>query len=114
MFPDGRMETSWKIVPGAAWHDGSPLTTDDLLFTLEVKRDKELPFASNALFDFVETAAALTSEIDGLGRKLGCRGVQVRLRPDQRWLRRWFERHAYEIRAVTFAKPLERIASSRC
>jgi ABC-type transport system substrate-binding protein len=26
-FPDGRMETTWTIRPGAAWHDGQPLTT---------------------------------------------------------------------------------------
>src|SRR5437764_1238173 len=58
VFADGRMETSWTIVPGAAWHDGTPLTPDDLFFTLDVKRDKELPFASNALFEFVEAATA--------------------------------------------------------
>src|SRR5947199_260367 len=34
------------------------LTPDDLFFTLDVKRDKELPFASNALFEFVEAATA--------------------------------------------------------
>ncbi len=62
VFPDGRMETSWKIVPGAAWHDGSPLTTDDLLFTLEVKRDRELPFATNALFDFVDAATVADAQ----------------------------------------------------
>src|SRR4029434_9197417 len=26
VFPDGRMETTWKIKQGAAWHDGTPLT----------------------------------------------------------------------------------------
>lgn len=52
-----------------------------------------------------EAAAAMTSEINGLSRKLGCGGVHVRLRPDQRWLRRWFERHGYEVCAVTLAKP---------
>jgi ABC-type transport system substrate-binding protein len=33
--PDGRMETTWKIRPGARWHDGTPFTSDDLAFTLQ-------------------------------------------------------------------------------
>ena len=41
--PDGRMETKWRIRDGAAWHDGTPLTVSDLLFTLQVVQDKELP-----------------------------------------------------------------------
>jgi hypothetical protein len=57
------------------------------------------------LVNRAEAAAALTGEIDGQSRKLGCTGVQICLRPEQRWLRRWFERHGYQIRAVTFAKP---------
>ena len=41
LFPDGRMETTWKIKPAARWHDGAPVTTADLLFTATVERDKE-------------------------------------------------------------------------
>lgn len=33
VFPDGRMETTWKLKPGLRWHDGTPFTSDDLLFT---------------------------------------------------------------------------------
>ncbi len=44
VFPDGRMETTWRIKAGAVWQDGAPLTTDDLLFTLRVQRDPDLPF----------------------------------------------------------------------
>src|SRR5437667_4303254 len=43
LFPDGRMETTHPIRPGATWHDGTPLTGDDLVFTLGVLSDKELP-----------------------------------------------------------------------
>jgi ABC-type transport system substrate-binding protein len=38
--PDGRMETTWKIKSGAQWHDGTPLTADDLAFTIQVGRDR--------------------------------------------------------------------------
>src|SRR5439155_14245981 len=42
IHPDGRMETTWRIKPGTKWHDGNPVTADDLLFTLEVYRDREI------------------------------------------------------------------------
>jgi peptide/nickel transport system substrate-binding protein len=36
VFPDGRMETTWKLRPNIRWHDGVPLTADDLVFTTTV------------------------------------------------------------------------------
>jgi hypothetical protein len=54
-----------------------------------------------------DASAALTSEIGKLSRKLGCDGVHVRLRPDQRLLRRCFERQGYTLCAITLAAPLQ-------
>ena len=31
---DGRMETTWRIRQGTRWHDGTPMTSDDLRFTI--------------------------------------------------------------------------------
>jgi peptide/nickel transport system substrate-binding protein len=42
LLPEGRMETTWKLKQGAIWHDGKPVTADDLVFTLGVGRDKDL------------------------------------------------------------------------
>jgi len=42
LLPDGRMETTWRLRAGARWHDGAPVTADDLLFSLEVGRDREM------------------------------------------------------------------------
>src|SRR5256885_464581 len=39
VFPDGRMETTWRIREGAVWQDGTPFTSEDLLFTAAVGRD---------------------------------------------------------------------------
>ncbi|HEY3117745.1 MAG TPA: ABC transporter substrate-binding protein, partial [Chloroflexota bacterium] len=36
---DGHMEMTWKIRSGARWHDGTPLTSEDLAFTIRVSRD---------------------------------------------------------------------------
>ncbi|HZT06272.1 MAG TPA: ABC transporter substrate-binding protein [Chloroflexota bacterium] len=40
--PDGRMETTWVIRQGAVWHDGTPFTAGDLVFTLTEGQDKDL------------------------------------------------------------------------
>jgi ABC-type transport system substrate-binding protein len=41
--PSGEMELVWKIRPGTTWHDGTPFTTDDLLFTVQLAQDPNLP-----------------------------------------------------------------------
>ena len=57
VLPDGTMETTWKLNPATRWHDGLPYTADDLVFTLEVKKDKDLPFVDIA-FDYIESVTA--------------------------------------------------------
>src|SRR4051794_13978845 len=32
VFPDGRMETSYRLRSNLAWHDGAPLTAADFVF----------------------------------------------------------------------------------
>jgi len=34
VFPDGKMETTYRLRPGLTWHDGRPLTADDFAFAL--------------------------------------------------------------------------------
>jgi peptide/nickel transport system substrate-binding protein len=36
VFPDGRMETTYRLKPNLTWHDGSPLTADDFVFAWQV------------------------------------------------------------------------------
>jgi peptide/nickel transport system substrate-binding protein len=59
LLPDGRMETTWRIRDGARWHDGTPLTADDLTFTARVIRDKELGDLHHPDFDLIEAAEAV-------------------------------------------------------
>src|SRR4030095_4677521 len=54
VLPDGRMETPWTLLPGATWHDGTPFTSDDLLFTATVVRDRELVIFRDRSFPFIE------------------------------------------------------------
>ncbi len=57
--PDGRMETTWRIRDGAAWHDGVPLTVDDLVFSVQVGRDRETVSFRDKGFDAVDTVRAV-------------------------------------------------------
>ena len=36
VFPDGKMETTYHLRPNLVWHDGTPLTADDFVFSLQV------------------------------------------------------------------------------
>ena len=58
LFPDGRMETTWKIKPNAQWHDGTLLTSADLVFSTVVEQDKELPVAQNPAYALIESVKA--------------------------------------------------------
>jgi peptide/nickel transport system substrate-binding protein len=58
VFPDGRMETTWRLRPEARWHDGTPLTADDLLFTAMVIQDRELAVFRDKLYDAIEAVEA--------------------------------------------------------
>ncbi len=57
--PDGQMETRWKIRTGAKWHDGVALTSDDLLFTFQVVRDREIPIFRDPSFTYLDSAEIL-------------------------------------------------------
>jgi peptide/nickel transport system substrate-binding protein len=59
LLPDGRMETTWHIVPGATWDDGAPLTSADLVFTTIVQQDRELPLIRPQPYDYIEDVEAL-------------------------------------------------------
>jgi peptide/nickel transport system substrate-binding protein len=58
LFPDGRMETTWKIRPGAKWHDGAPVTSEDAVFTARIARDRELRAFGDAAYDAVQSVEA--------------------------------------------------------
>lgn len=43
---DGSMDTIWKLRPNVKWHDGTPFTSQDLLFSFNVYRDPDIPSGS--------------------------------------------------------------------
>lgn len=59
VFPDGRMETTVRLRDDAKWHDGTALTTDDLIFATVVEQDKDLGIPRNPAYDLIEGIEAL-------------------------------------------------------
>lgn len=56
VFPDGRMETTWKIRASASWQDGARFTSEDLLFTAQVEQDPDVPIRSrNRAYRFIDS-----------------------------------------------------------
>jgi peptide/nickel transport system substrate-binding protein len=58
VFADGRMQTTWRIREGARWHDGTPFTGDDLIFTHQVAQERDQNIYSRADFDLIEAVEA--------------------------------------------------------
>lgn len=54
VLPDGQMETTWKIKETARWHDGGPVTSADLVFTLQVAQDRELALLSRKEYRWIQ------------------------------------------------------------
>jgi peptide/nickel transport system substrate-binding protein len=42
VFPDGRMETAYRLRPHVVWHDGAPLTAGDFVFSYQLYTNSEI------------------------------------------------------------------------
>ena len=54
VLPDGRMETTWRLKQGAAWHDGTPLSAEDFVLTWRVYSTPELGLSQVPPFSALE------------------------------------------------------------
>jgi peptide/nickel transport system substrate-binding protein len=55
LLPDGRMETTFVIRQGAAWHDGAPFTAHDLAFTARMNQEGAMPWPAEKYFRFIQS-----------------------------------------------------------
>jgi peptide/nickel transport system substrate-binding protein len=58
VFPDGRMETVYRLRPNLVWHDGTDLTPEDFIFAWRVYQVPRLGYASSPPYVFVEDIVA--------------------------------------------------------
>lgn len=61
LFPDGSMETTWRIRDGTRWHDGTPLVADDLIFTTQLGQDREIGVLGHVGFGFLDRLTPVDS-----------------------------------------------------
>jgi peptide/nickel transport system substrate-binding protein len=48
VFPDGTMQTTWRLQPEARWHDGAPVTAEDVVFGAEVYLNPDVGLGARA------------------------------------------------------------------
>lgn len=58
LFPDGRMETTYRLRPGLTWHDGAPLVAEDFIFARMVYGLPELGHAASPPIQHIEEMLA--------------------------------------------------------
>lgn len=58
VFADGRMETSFRLKPNLAWHDGTPLNSEDFVFAWHVYRAPEHGHAAAPPFHAMDEVGA--------------------------------------------------------
>src|SRR5439155_1789655 len=58
VFPDGRMEVTWKLRPGTRWHDGTALQAEDFVLGVKMIMDAELPLRKPPGGGFIAEAVA--------------------------------------------------------
>jgi peptide/nickel transport system substrate-binding protein len=58
--PDGTMDTIWTLRPNIKWHDGTPFTSADVVFTFDVTFDPYYPPAGEVFFKSAQAIDAQT------------------------------------------------------
>lgn len=58
IFPDGHMETTYRLKPNLTWHDGAALTADDFVFAWRVYATPELGLSGAQPFSSIEEVIA--------------------------------------------------------
>lgn len=81
VFPDGRMETSYRLKPNLTWHDGTALSAEDFVFAYRVYATPALGAATSPPIGLMEEVLAPddhTLVIRWRQTLSGCRGADGR------------------------------------
>src|SRR5439155_1023986 len=57
--PDGTMQVTYKLRPGVTWHDGTPFTAEDMVFSWQVDRDPAIPSGNQSSVKLIKTMEAI-------------------------------------------------------
>jgi peptide/nickel transport system substrate-binding protein len=59
ILPDGRSETIWRLRPNARWHDGTPVSAEDVRFSWQVAFAPDVPYRSRSAASQIEDVIPL-------------------------------------------------------
>ena len=62
-IPEDKSWIGFKLRDGARWHDGKPITVDDLVFSFDVYRHQSNPSIKNPLLPFTEIEVVNRREV---------------------------------------------------
>jgi len=79
VFPDGRMETTYRLKPNLTWHDGSPLTAEDFIFAWQVYATPE--YGTSGQAPYAQIAEVVAPD----PRTVLIRWNRLYPEPDQLW-----------------------------
>src|SRR5438067_5824901 len=58
VFPDGHMESAYRLRPDLTWHDGRPLGAADFVFSYRVYPSPDFWLAASPPFNYIEAVPA--------------------------------------------------------
>lgn len=59
LLPDGRMEMTWTLRPDVRWHDGTPMTAQDVVFSAQIPNEfPDLQLRSSSINQAIESIQA--------------------------------------------------------
>jgi len=100
-WPDDRSWVAFNLRPEAKWHDGSPITVDDVIWTFETLRTKGLPRFASYYADVVKVEKTGDRKVlftfkSGVNRELPLILGQLQILPSKWWAGRDFEKVSLE------------------
>jgi microcin C transport system substrate-binding protein len=100
-WPEDRSWVTFHLRPEARWHDGQPITADDVIFSLDILREKGHPFY-RFYYQNIEKATRLDERTvrfdfsEGENRELPLIAGQIPILPKHYWQDREFDKTTLE------------------
>ncbi len=100
-YPEDRSAVTFTLRPQARWHDGRPVTAEDVVFTFEILKEKGLPFYAFYYHDVVKTEVLGERKVKFTFRSANNRELpvivgQMPVLPKHWWANREFDRTTLE------------------
>jgi microcin C transport system substrate-binding protein len=101
-WPEDRSWAAFNLRPQARWHDGSPITVEDVIFSLDILKSKGLPnyafyYADVLKAEKVGDRKVLFTFRDSTNKELPLIIGQLPILPSKWWATRDFEKVSLEI-----------------